>query len=327
MNCLTDYIGVIGCGAEVPDSGVYINSLPSINLRQLQGIADSEQENFLGVWANIQTRAQDKLLVDVSRRLRKRFKINSFIETFKLNENLTATVLPAAAELRGFKYDTQNNNGYSLKSNFYMTNVEYLKLFLTAQTTQPVDVYILDIDTGEFLFQKSILVADQLIGWNLIKVNKSFLNQRIKLVYNSTEVNSVSTDQSDLINNGCGCVNFNCGGELKGLQDVNETNDSYGLVGKISLTCTFEPVICGNKALFAGAFLYLLGAETMIERIYTERLNEFTTVGKDEAKELNNYFQSQYDEGMDNIIDGISISLNDCCISCNAPLRVVEQTP
>lgn len=327
MDCLTNYIGVLGCGADVPDSGVYINSLPSINLRQLQGIADDEQENFLGVWADIQTRAQNKLLLDVSTKLRKRYRINSFIESFRLLEKINSTVFPASAELRGFTYDTLNDNGQFIKSNFFMISVEYLKLFLTAQTTQPVDVHIIDVDTGEILFSKNIIVADQVVGWNLVKVNKSYLNQRLKFVYNASEVNSISTDQSDLINKGCGCVNYGCGGELKGLKDTTESNDSYGLTGKISLNCTYEPVICSNKDLFAGPFLYLLGSETMIERIYSERLNEFTTVGRDEAKELNNYFLGEYDNGIDNLIAGISLSLDDCCIQCNAPMRVVEQTP
>lgn len=327
MNCLTDYIGVKGCGATVPDSGIYINSLPSINLRQLQGIADSEQENFLGVWANVQERAQAKLLVDVSTRLRKRFKINSFIESFKLIEKIDVATFAASAEDRGFTYDTQNFNGTIQKSSFYTTNVEYMRMYLSAVTTNPLTIKIQDLETDEILFTKSIPAADQIVGWNLIKVNKSYLNQRLKFVYDSTEVTSVSTDQTELINNGCGCLNFGCGGTLAGIKGADSSNNSYGLVAKISLTCTYEPVICSNKEMFAGPYLYLLGAETMIERIYTERMNEFTTVGKEEAKELNNYFQSQYDEGMDNLISGISIDLNDCCISCNSQLRVIEQTP
>lgn len=327
MNCLTDYIGVKGCGATVPDSDIYINSLPSINLRQLQGIADSEQENFIGVWNDIQQRAQSKLLLDVSSLLRKRYKLNSFIESFKLIETIGVDNFPAASEERGFQYDTQNNNGQIIKSDFYAVNVEYLKLYLSAVTTNPITISINCIDTNEVLFTKNILVVNQVVGWNLIKVNKTFLNQRLKFVYDATEITSVSTNQNDLINNGCGCTNSHCGGYLKGITGSLLSNDSYGLVGKISLTCTYEPIICANKDLFSGPYLYLLGSEIMIERIYTDRLNEFTTVRADEAKELNDYFLSEYDQGLKNVIDGISIEFSDCCISCNNLIRVIEQTP
>lgn len=327
MDCLTDYIGVRGCGATEPDSGIYVNSLPSINLRQLQGIADSEQDNFLGVWADIQTRAQSKLLLDVSTRMRKRYKLNSFIESFSLSIKTDGSTFPAAVEERGFAYDTQNFSGQIIKSDFYIINVEYMRLYLSAATVNPVVVKIQDIDTDEILFTQSIAPAAQVVGWNLLKVNKSYLNQRLKFVYDATEVASISTNQNDLINKGCGCVNYQCGGKLEGIKGNATSYDSYGLVAKINLACTYEPIICKNKELFAGPFLYLLGSETMIERIYTERMNEFTTVGADEAKELNNYFLGEYDNGLDNLIAGINIDLNDCCIQCNSSIRVVEQTP
>lgn len=327
MNCLTDYIGVLGCGANEPDSGIYVNSLPSINLRQLNGIADAEQENFTGVWNDIQTRSQNKLLVDVSTRLRKRYKLNSFIESFKLSEIINPLSFLPLNEERGFSYDTQNWGYNTLKSQFFLINVEYIKLNLSFVTTNPILIQVIDFDSQKVLFSKSLLVANQIIGWNLIKVNKSFLNQRVKFVYDATEVVSVSTPQDLLISHGCGCFNSHCGGKLEGIKGATVGNDSFGLVAKISLACTYEPLICMNKEIFSSPFLYLLGSEIMIERIYTERLNEFSTVGKEEAKELNNYFQSQYELGMENVISGISVSLNDCCIDCNNALRITEQTP
>lgn len=328
MNCLTDYIGVRGCGAIVPDSNLYINSLPSINLNQLQKLADSDQEDFKEVWNDIQARSQSKLLIDVSTRLRKRFKLNSFIESFKTIETIdTAITYPPLIEERGFTYNTRRFNDYYIKSSFFSTNVEYIKLYLSAITINPIAISIKDYDTNEILFTTNLTASKQIIGWNLIKVNKSFLNQKIKFVYDATEVTSVSTSQNHLINHGCGCVNDNCGGLIMGLKDVATSHDSFGLSAKISLNCTYEPLICSNKELFSGAFLYLLGAELMIERLHSDRLNEYTTVLLDDAKELKNYFLGEYDNGLDNIVEGISIDTNDCCIACNASLKVIEQTP
>ena len=54
MDCFLDYIGIKGCGAPVPDSGVYINDLPGVTLENIERIADAEQETFLGVWKDVQ---------------------------------------------------------------------------------------------------------------------------------------------------------------------------------------------------------------------------------------------------------------------------------
>ncbi len=68
MDCLKDYIGIQGCGAPVPlappgetlsdvFSGLYINQLPGVSLKSIEKLADEEQQNYLGVWADIQRRA------------------------------------------------------------------------------------------------------------------------------------------------------------------------------------------------------------------------------------------------------------------------------
>jgi hypothetical protein len=91
MDCLQGYIGIQGCGAPaaptVPDplpagatsedyfSGLYINQLPGVNLEVIESIADDEQENFLGVWADVQTRALKKFALAVKAELNKCYSI------------------------------------------------------------------------------------------------------------------------------------------------------------------------------------------------------------------------------------------------------------
>src|SRR5690606_349531 len=41
--------------------------------------------------------------------------------------------------------------------------------------------------------------------------------------------------------------------------------------------------ICDDKALFLNAWLHLLGAEIMFERLYSDRINKFTTVDRPKA--------------------------------------------
>lgn len=77
MDCLKSYIGILGCGApaDEPASGLYINQLPGVNLEVIESIADAEQENFLGVWADVETRALKKFTLTVKAELNKCYRI------------------------------------------------------------------------------------------------------------------------------------------------------------------------------------------------------------------------------------------------------------
>lgn len=77
MDCLQGYIGIQGCGAPsaAPGSGLYINQLPGVSLEVIESIADDEQENFLGVWADVETRALKKFALAVKAELNKCYRI------------------------------------------------------------------------------------------------------------------------------------------------------------------------------------------------------------------------------------------------------------
>ena len=64
MECLINYIGLRGCGLPEPESGLYLNSLPGLTLKNLQSVANSEQVNFIGVFNEVQERAINRLIQD-----------------------------------------------------------------------------------------------------------------------------------------------------------------------------------------------------------------------------------------------------------------------
>lgn len=88
MECLRNYIGIVGCGAPMPPvieegeepedlfSGLYINQLPGISLRSIEKLADEEQENYLGVWNDVQTRAILKFGIAFRGRMYTSYKVS-----------------------------------------------------------------------------------------------------------------------------------------------------------------------------------------------------------------------------------------------------------
>lgn len=76
MDCLIGYIGIKGCGDETtPESGLFINSLPGVNLKVIDKIADHEQKTYSGVWDDVVTRSLQKFSSDVSAAMHLKYRL------------------------------------------------------------------------------------------------------------------------------------------------------------------------------------------------------------------------------------------------------------
>lgn len=78
MTCFIDYIGLSLCAGayEVPASGIYINSLPGLNIESIDKVADQEQINYIGVWEDVQTNAVQQFKIDIISEMRKCYQLN-----------------------------------------------------------------------------------------------------------------------------------------------------------------------------------------------------------------------------------------------------------
>ena len=65
LNCLKNWILVQGCTTSTPDSGLFINQLPGIELEMIDSLADEQQVDFKGVYADILEWAIRRLEEDV----------------------------------------------------------------------------------------------------------------------------------------------------------------------------------------------------------------------------------------------------------------------
>jgi hypothetical protein len=78
MDCFIDYIGLSLCAGaySAPASGIYINSLPGLNIESIDKVADQEQINYLGVWRDVNTNAVQQFRIDVIAEMRKCYELN-----------------------------------------------------------------------------------------------------------------------------------------------------------------------------------------------------------------------------------------------------------
>lgn len=84
---------------------------------------------------------------------------------------------------------------------------------------------------------------------------------------------------------------------------------------KLAPYCDYEEMICLNKRKLLNAWKYLLGNQMMIFRLYTTRLNRFTTIDSDQAKELKDHYQVEYEQALSQAVKLVDTS--NCCVECN----------
>ena len=92
--------------------------------------------------------------------------------------------------------------------------------------------------------------------------------------------------------------------------------------------CDPETIACEYKELFQDAWLYCLGIELMHERLYSTRLNRFTTIDKDQAAELKDFYTVEYEKFLNAGLCEFPKELIDKCFrSRTAPIDRVEVLP
>ena len=134
---------------------------------------------------------------------------------------------------------------------------------------------------------------------------------------------------------GYGCCNATLQGAVTtdatqiGVGEIDYTtgNNTFGLSGVFSLTCNYDFLICNNKDLLTSSLLYCLGAEAMIYRQASDRLNKFTTIDAEKAAKLQEYFSQEFENELRIVLDGVRLSTDDACIDCNTQIEILTATP
>lgn len=337
-SCFDNFIGVKGCAGAESESGIYINSLPGVTLQSMDMIANSEQITFLEVFKEVEARAGLKIQQDIISYLKKRYKLKTITQSVNLGKRYNPQVSPTpmVTQYRGFSVDLGYvpNGNQLAETQLQHIRVQSLSLYADSIPTNPVLVEIINKETGVTMWSKLITITA--LGWQEIPVNQSFRTTALMCYYDATNFDSVSLPIPQAAYGLCQqCSLFlfgaNCRAMLYGIEshggDVtiyDQGWDTFGLTGVFSIGCSYEGIVCDNKMNFADAYLYLLGVELMVETAYSDRLNEFTTVKRADAEELRALFQVEYEKRLANALDGIEISLRNCCIECNYPYQIRE---
>lgn len=312
-----------------PASGIFIDSFPGISLKSIDSLADAEQSDYLGVWADVQANAERKFYIDLASELQKRYRLNRATSSIDLGREIDSTQTTAAgAQYRGVIFDLADDYG---TSNIYQPSA------LQSHYVQSIAIYsngvhnntgvrIVNVITAEVLFSTT---KNLVAGWNTVDVNSAFSGQKIAVLVDASAINSVTLTVNPALRWSSDCTSSIDGYYYTIGQNPSsgtKTDNTYGVSVIYGVRCSYENLVCNNKDLFYLPFAYLCASELTVVRQFSERINRWTLNQKD-AEALRLHYEEEYKKILSQVCSGINLDLSDCCIECDGQIIVKELLP
>lgn len=329
--CFDNLVGIrTECGEQVAsDSGLYIQDLPYINIKTANAVIQNQDD-----WEEV---LQDKidiagnyLINDVKSKLAPVFLQKSVIQN----------------QIAGYYQDnktTSSGIAGTLKGiQLRVWEYPYLDLFISSisiftDRTGVIPILVYDLIQGKLLDTINITgVAGEIVQ---VDVNKTYRTngQAMNLFfgYDSTGINNYTTYLYTQGIAGCRtCPRPNSWGNkyvwmyakslptsaIKVQNSLQSINDTGGLSLVFSLQCSVDKFICQMKNSFAFALMHRAGMEILREVKMSTRMNNIVMLKKDEVDELMGYFETTYNQSMDNILKNLRLP-KDICFNCNSVVR------
>lgn len=318
ITCLTNYIGIRDVsGYDDPVSGDFINDLPGITTNSFNEIAEDEEYNLARTWTEIEKRAISGIEADINIALKKYFKNYSFVGntiTGLYDDNVAIT---QSNVLSGWLFDL-----YPYSKNLSI-NINVVELYLSTATN--FFIYIYNASTGDQLEAIAVVGAQ---GINRIPIHKTYPTWKYSRLFVAYDASVVTTIRaSDQIFQGFGYMTR---GEISNTVSKvyrNHSGAHTGLIVNFNILCSIDQFVCNRLELFKEAYLYKLGVEFCQERIYSDRVNRYTLLDREEAIRLRDEFKTEYDAKINGVLKGLKIRDNDFCFECNKEFNMRYAMP
>ena len=267
------------------------------------------------VWDTVQNRAGKVFESAFTTAMSKRYQLKKITEQFQLSGSIDSTQ-PTPSEvgaLRGILLDC-----YYLKSPFHYIPIAKIHIYLN-EPVESLPVFIYEVHDNKIKLLYTTHINGK-AGWNDIELNEKYPDSAMLYVcYDASNVDSVSMnlDNQDLDGRFWASYDWYWShiyvqGATYSNEQFKEGYDTYGMNLTIGLQCSYDVLIANYKRELAIAWWYLLGAELMQERIYTDRVNKFT-VDLARAKDLRAQLKQDFLNELLTFVDSIHLR-GDWCI-------------
>lgn len=304
MACFDDYIAI---DRSLPSrTGLYATDLTGLDLLLFDSLTKDDQADYLVFYNRIYNRAWTNLVSDISKMLQDKFhvdyKLVSRETSVFVQDNITSGL---AGIILGFnlpKYARLHVISVGVNSNEDYVSPDFQVLFYDED------------ESGELLHEVSLSVTE---GRNTINVDSDFEVDKLFIAYDADLYVLKGTENKYYNGNTywdkLACT-FPCAdGNYQG--SVRQINGG-GLNIKYNITCSIDKFVCDNINIFKTSLWWRIGLETAVERRFGNKVNQFTMMKIEDAENLQNFYNTQYQQELSNSIKSQNIYEDDVCFAC-----------
>ncbi len=306
MECFKNIIGL----REIceTNTGLIINDLPGISLQMISNLSNEDRTNYKEVFNSIETHAINEMQADLLPELAKVMQPTTLVENYQAARIKTPyNDVAAATKYRGL---TLEHLG-SKYARFYINDVQ-----LQSNSAGSYTIKIFDYNTGQELDQYTGTLTE---GINTIPINKGYNIQgqtkRLFVAYDATAI-----DSKDTIINPYQFTTINGAeitiGDTPTKENIDFGSNTFGLSVNFNLECSLELFACQYRDMLKFALWYKMGDSFMLERLASDRVNQYTLVNMEQAKELRDLYNTKYAQSFEAVINSISTTAGDECFAC-----------
>jgi hypothetical protein len=338
---LTNYIGLKNCNLPTPESGLYINQLPGMSTELVDKIANSEEINFAGVWSDVQANAFLRLKDDVINTLYEYIKFNSIIYQTRrlLKSQVNQLIKIDKSPVYTGIYQMVPESKYTE----YRLNGLWVYSYQTITTTAKV----WDVNDGVELYSQSV---DLVPGLNYVEIKQVFpMKYRIQEFFigvDTTNFDSIQTLNdfyywytADLA---CAMQSTFGYGAIRGvfqfypatydpnttlqLSNINKTGLGKGVTVDAEIRCSVDQFIYDNREFLKTSLLYLLGAEMLLHKQASPRLNFYTASNLEQTENTRLIFEDRYKSNLKRALNAIPLNGESLCFDCEETFKVTTKS-
>lgn len=324
MNCLQDILCgnrvIIGirdyADCNIPESGLFLNDLPGINLKTAALVANPEQHTGVQLMKQCLRLSAKKAFNDFPKYTATNFDFNAVLNARKTSP-FNDTIIPAAPANRGLVLARWRSEA---------ARIYVQEIYVKADTSGAATVNMID---GSTVTPFAVtLVANQEVT---VPIRKWAEAERIRFEMDNTAVGVYSCEMNTY-GNSCGsCYGSQSNGQMysAGWNGTGEDTRCYGIRAMAQIQCNEELIICGLLNRMHFILWYGAGIEFLKYRIETNRLNELSMFTKEEAKELLKTYQTEYVSEWKSFVKNTynyMRTLKGECFNCNGNVNTT-QTP
>jgi len=327
ISCLENYFTLRNVGTTTPKSGRYLNELAGISTDQLDLIKETDESISLEqAWDDIERRAVRRFESQLFTWGSKYFRNDSYMENVVTGQYDNNTSVPAGTSLRGWKF------GDFLTTHKNMSLViQSADLFNNTSSDVTSSIFVYNSSNGKLLDTISAtFTANKITTVHLNKEYPLWKYPDLFVCYDDSAVTSLKSG-----NLGIGAVTNSAQGAISNSATVLEANiggvgtTGQGLILTYSIQCSWDNYVCQRVKIFEEPFLYLLGAEFCNERIFSDRINQYTLLSVEDALRLKDFFNDTYKELIDSTLKSMPIDFGavDACFMCDREINYRQMIP